>query len=136
MIEFEYIWNLWPCFIIFFHQFVMCYKIVHVTYLCLLIFCFVLFVFVFVFCFLFFFFWLVYKYFFVISCVILWVIWSLLIKFSLAGINIFFNFFLESFNVWRQLLMITLYHQTKTPIGFWDRWGLIIIINALSLFWT
>ena len=27
-------------------------------------------------------------------------------------------FFLESFNLWRPLLMITLYHQTKTPIGF------------------
>ena len=27
-------------------------------------------------------------------------------------------FFLESFNLWRLLLMITLYHQTKTPISF------------------
>ena len=33
-------------------------------------------------------------------------------------------FFLESFNLWRPLLMITLYHQTKTPISFWCRRGL------------
>ena len=32
-----------------------------------------------------------------------------------------FHFFLESFNLWRPLLMITLYHQTKTPISFWCR---------------
>ena len=31
-------------------------------------------------------------------------------------------FFLKSFNLWRLLLMITLYHQTKTPINFWYRW--------------
>ena len=36
----------------------------------------------------------------------------------------FFNFFLESFNLQRPLLMIALYHQTKTPISFWYRWGL------------
>lgn len=33
-------------------------------------------------------------------------------------------FFLESFNLWRSLLMIVLYHQTKTPISFWCRRGL------------
>ena len=34
-------------------------------------------------------------------------------------------FFLgESFNLWRSLLMIALYHQTKTPINFWCRRGL------------
>ena len=33
-------------------------------------------------------------------------------------------FFLESFNLWHPLLMITLYHQTKTPISFWCRRGL------------
>ena len=33
-------------------------------------------------------------------------------------------FFLEGFNLWRPLLMIALYHQTKTPISFWCRWGL------------
>ena len=27
-------------------------------------------------------------------------------------------------NLWRALLMITLYHQTKTPISFWCRRGL------------
>jgi len=27
-------------------------------------------------------------------------------------------FFLESFNLWRLLLMITFYHQTKIPISF------------------
>ena len=29
-----------------------------------------------------------------------------------------------SFNLWRPLLIITLYHQTKTPISFLYRWGL------------
>ena len=31
----------------------------------------------------------------------------------------FFFFFIESFNLWRSLLIIALYHQTKTPINFW-----------------
>ena len=32
------------------------------------------------------------------------------------------HFFLrESFNLWRLLLMIALYHQTKTLISFWYR---------------
>ena len=36
-----------------------------------------------------------------------------------------FFFFFESFNLQhRPLLMIAVYHQTKTPIGFWCRWGL------------
>ena len=30
-------------------------------------------------------------------------------------------FFWESFNLWCPLLMIVLYHQTKTPISFWCR---------------
>ena len=34
------------------------------------------------------------------------------------------NFFLESFNLWRPLLMIALYHQTKTPISFWCKRGM------------
>ena len=35
---------------------------------------------------------------------------------------IFFFFFLrESFNLWRSLLMIAFYRQTKTPISFWYR---------------
>ena len=40
--------------------------------------------------------------------------------------NPFFFFFFErkSFNLWRPLLMIALYHQTKTPISFWCRRGL------------
>ena len=33
----------------------------------------------------------------------------------------FFFFFWESFNLWRSLLMIAHYHQTKTPINFWCR---------------
>ena len=43
---------------------------------------------------------------------------------------IFFKFFckliyiLESFNLWRLLLMIVLYYQTRTPISFWCRQGL------------
>ena len=40
-----------------------------------------------------------------------------------SRVNVFF-FFLESFNLWRPLLMIVLYHQTKTPISFWCRRGL------------
>ena len=34
------------------------------------------------------------------------------------------DFFLESFILWCPLLMIALYHQIKTPISFWCRWGL------------
>ena len=34
------------------------------------------------------------------------------------------SFFLKNFNLWRLLLMIALYHQTKTPISFWSRQGL------------
>ena len=32
--------------------------------------------------------------------------------------------FWESFNLWHPLLIITYYHQTKTPISFWCRRGL------------
>ena len=35
-----------------------------------------------------------------------------------------FFFLGESFNLWRPLLMIALYHQTKTLISFWYRRGL------------
>ena len=35
--------------------------------------------------------------------------------------SFFFFFFLKSFNLWRPLLMIVLYHQNKTPISFWCR---------------
>ena len=37
------------------------------------------------------------------------------------GILLTTFFFLESFNLWRPLLMIDLYHQTKTLISFWYR---------------
>ena len=40
-----------------------------------------------------------------------------------------YNFFWENFNLWRPLLMIAYYHQTKTPISFWYRRGL----NPISL---
>ena len=33
-------------------------------------------------------------------------------------------FFLESFNLWRSLLMVTPYHQIKILISFWCRRGL------------
>ena len=33
-------------------------------------------------------------------------------------------FFRKSFNLWRPLPIIALYHQTKTPISFWCRQGL------------
>ena len=36
----------------------------------------------------------------------------------------FFVFLRENFNLWHPLLMIALYHQTKTPISFWYRQGL------------
>ena len=42
--------------------------------------------------------------------------------------NSFFCFG-ESFNLWRSLLMIVLYHQTKTPISFWCK----RILNPRSL---
>ena len=38
--------------------------------------------------------------------------------------SFFFFFWRESFNLWRPLLMITLYHQTKTPINLRYKWGL------------
>ena len=41
--------------------------------------------------------------------------------------NSFFFFFereRESFNLWRPLLMIALYFQTKTSISFWCKRGL------------
>ena len=37
------------------------------------------------------------------------------------GINFFFYFFYECFNLWGPLLMIIFYHQTKTSINFWCR---------------
>ena len=40
-------------------------------------------------------------------------------------VNLILYFFLrENFNLWHPLLMIAHYHQTKTPISFWCRWGL------------
>ena len=35
-----------------------------------------------------------------------------------------YYYFLENFNLWRPLLIIALYHQTKAPISFWCRRGL------------
>ena len=44
----------------------------------------------------------------------------------LLVVNIFFFlwklFFKEIFNLCRPLLIITFYHQIKTPINFWCRW--------------
>ena len=58
-------------------------------------------------------------------------LFSLLKFFELIIINIWvyfrptkkwtFFFLRKSFNVWRPLLMIALYHQTKTSINFWCR---------------
>ena len=50
-----------------------------------------------------------------------------------------FFFFRESFNLWRSLLMITLYHQTKIPISFWYRQELntnqfFFFLNNVSLY--
>ena len=36
----------------------------------------------------------------------------------------YLEFLRDSFNLWRSLLMIALYNQTKTPISFWCRQGL------------
>ena len=38
--------------------------------------------------------------------------------------KIYIFFFWKSFNLWRPLLMIALYHQTKKPICFWCKRGL------------
>ena len=38
--------------------------------------------------------------------------------------HVYYYFFRESFNLWCPLLMIALYHQTKTQISFWCRRGL------------
>ena len=40
---------------------------------------------------------------------------------SKLQIKPFIIFFRESFNLWRPLLMISLYNQTKTTINFWCR---------------
>ena len=40
------------------------------------------------------------------------------------GYTNFFSFLRESFNLWRLLLMISLYHQTKIPISFLCKRGL------------
>ena len=42
---------------------------------------------------------------------------------------LFFFFFGKNFNLWCRLLMIALYHQTKTPISFWCKW----LLNLRSL---
>ena len=34
-----------------------------------------------------------------------------------------FFFLRESFNLWHPLLVVVLYHQTKTPISFWCKRG-------------
>ena len=49
--------------------------------------------------------------------------------FTYFTLFIFFYFFLNSFNLWRSLLMIALYHQIKIPISFLCRRGL----NPISL---
>ena len=46
------------------------------------------------------------------------------ILFNLFYSNKFFFFFIKNFNLWRPLLMIAHYHQTKTLISFWCRRGL------------
>ena len=38
--------------------------------------------------------------------------------------HVYYYFFRENFNLWCPLLMIALYHQTKTQISFWCRRGL------------
>ena len=61
--------------------------------------------------------------------------WVLVVFFTYSYIPFmylcfFFFFFLwESFNLWHPLLIIHLYHQTKSPISFWCRQGL----NSRSL---
>ena len=44
------------------------------------------------------------------------------LKYDHLNFTLFF-FFLESFNLWRLLLMIALYHQIKISINFWCRRG-------------
>ena len=46
-------------------------------------------------------------------------VWSTEVTYDLSIPTIFF--FLESFNLWRPLLVIAIYHQTKTLISFWCR---------------
>ena len=36
-------------------------------------------------------------------------------------------FFLVHFNLWHLFLMLAIYLQTKTLIGFWCKWGLNLI---------
>ena len=50
--------------------------------------------------------------------------WCLLILEGFSQTVFFFLRERESLNLWRLLLMIALYHQTKTPISFWCKRGL------------
>ena len=55
-------------------------------------------------------------------------------------ISSFFFFFRENFNLWRPLLMIALYYQTKTLIIFWCRQGLrsssiLLLLPFLFIFY-
>ena len=57
-----------------------------------------------------------------------WILFLVLIKFigdwALAVFFIYLFIFIKNFNLWRSLLMIFFYYQTKTLINFWGRWGL------------
>ena len=46
-------------------------------------------------------------------------------KLTISSFMILLRFFFRnSFNLWRSLLIITIYSQTKIPIGFWYMWKL------------
>ena len=59
---------------------------------------------------------------------VLSMVWSLkhwqLFFFFLERFNVWCPLLMIDDNLWRALLMITLYHQTKTPISFWCKRGL------------
>ena len=40
---------------------------------------------------------------------------------TISYVSIYYGFFIESFNLWRSFLIIALYYQVKTLIGFWCR---------------
>ena len=46
------------------------------------------------------------------------------INHSYTTSNFITLYFLRVLILWHPLLMIILYHQTKTPIGFWYKWEL------------
>ena len=64
------------------------------------------------------------KYTYIHTYIYIYIYLHLLLFILIGSSFINFLFLRESFNLWRSLLMIAFYNQTKTPISFWCRWEL------------